>query len=322
MAKSVYLYPRLTDDIIAEGIFQSKKYTFAYTDSDGFEKELEYEEAENTSSVNCIKTDGVWSADKNNIIIRRSIALRKFKKLFGPAGVACKNAKLGLAAIWTSPDSRQRNAQKIITFGITESEFESLKDHTFVEGEIDIEFPQAKFRGDIRLDIALYIAEPGTPGEDEIHLANEEGFVLGELDTFVLRIDGTGSLFPVYEVNEKDKPLWYVRCDWTDPVADSFTDSVSININVAHKNYKYIDKKHNTFCAQLLVEVMSSALCCIIEKIRDEKYLEQILSGEELEAGSIGQVIKYFSDTLEWDFSTPDMLSLSIREFFDRRISE
>ena len=55
MARSVYLYPRLTDDI-SDGIFQSKKYTFAYTDNDGFEKELEYEEAESASGVNCIKS--------------------------------------------------------------------------------------------------------------------------------------------------------------------------------------------------------------------------------------------------------------------------
>ena len=89
-----------------------------------------------------------------------------------------------------------------------------------------------------------------------------------------------------------------------------------------HKNYKYIDRSQKSFCHQLLVEVMSSALCCILEKIRSEGYIDQILGDEEMESGSIGEVVRYFSDTLEWDFSTPDKLSLSTRKFFDGRMHE
>ena len=83
-----------------------------------------------------------------------------------------------------------------------------------------------------------------------------------------------------------------------------------------------IDRTQKSFCSQLLIEVMASALCCIIEKIRSEQYLEQILGDESLEPGSIGEVIRYFANTLGWDFSTPDNLSLSTRKFFDGRISE
>ena len=66
---------------------------------------------------------------------------------------------------------------------------------------------------------------------------------------------------------------------------------------------------------------MSSALCCIIEKIRSEKYLEQILGDEEMDRGSVGEAIRYFAYTLGWDFSAPDKLSLSTRKFFDGRIT-
>jgi hypothetical protein len=66
---------------------------------------------------------------------------------------------------------------------------------------------------------------------------------------------------------------------------------------------------------------MSSALCCIIEKIRSENYFEQILGDEDMEHGSVGEAVRYFSNTLGWDFSTPDKLSLSTRKFFDRRIT-
>lgn len=217
-------------------------------------------------SINLLKTDGVWSADKFNLRLKRTVALKNFKKLFGADGIACKNATLGVSVIWTSPDSRQRGSKPIMEIHAPAEMSSETQDHSFLEGELEIEFPRARLRGEIDFSIVLYISKAGTPAEDENHLANEEGFVLGEFDSFILKIDGNGSLFPVFEVYEQDQPLWYVRCDWTDPVSDLFSETVSININKAHKNYKYIDRTQKTFCSQLLVEVMSSALCCIIEK--------------------------------------------------------
>lgn len=321
MATPIFLYPSLNEDI-KDSIFQAKKYAFAYTSLDKQDKDLSYEAAETNAAVNCLKTDGVWNADRYNLLVKRSIALKNFRKLFGPNGVACRNARLGVSLVWTSPDSRQRGAEPILNFGVSKEQLEEKHDHTFTEGEIYLEFPAAKIRGDVNFTVVLYVAQAGTPAADEMHLANEEGFILGAFDSFSLRIDGTGSLFPVFEVYEKDKPLWYVRCDWTDPVSDAFAESVSININTAHKNYKFIDRTQKSFCSQLLVEVMSAALCCIVEKIRSEKYLDQILGDEEMEAGSVGEVIRYFSGTLGWDFSTPDNLSCSTRKFFDGRIAD
>lgn len=322
MATPIFLYPSLTDEIKEKVTFQARAYSVFYTNNEGVEKELNYESSETGASVYCLKTDGVWNADKYNLCIKRSIALKHYRALFGPDGLACSNAKLGLSLVWTSSDSRQRGAEPIMTLSVNEEELATKNDTTFAECEIDVEFSQAKFRGDVNFAVVLYIAEAGVPNEDETHLANEEGFVLGEFDSFVLRLEGTGSLFPIYEVSEKGQPLWYVRCDWTDPISDSFTDSVSININTAHKNYKFIDRTQKTFCSQLLVEVMSSALCSIIEKIRSEQFLDQILGEDEMEPGSVGEVVRYFSETLEWDLSTPDKLSLSTRKFFDGRIAD
>lgn len=321
MAIPIFLYPSLTDSIKDE-IFQAKKYIFSYTNQDGVERDLDYEVSDASSVVNCLRTDGVWSADSYNLFVRRTIALKNFRRLFGPNGLACRNARLGLSLVWTSPDSRQRGAEHLVEFGVTEEEFARTRDHTFTECEVDLEFHAAKIRGDINFSIILYIAKAGSPAKNETHLANEEGLVLGTFDSFTLRIDGSGSLFPVFEVYEKNQPLWYVRCDWTDPTSDQFSESVSININTAHKNYKFIDRSQKTFCAQLLTEVMSSALCCIIEKIRSEKYLDQILGDDEMESGSVGEVVRYFANTLGWDFSTPDKLSLSTRQFFDGRLTD
>lgn len=321
MAATILLYPSLTDDI-KSNIFQAKEYEFFYTDKDDGERELMYETSDINSSVNVLKTDGVWNADKYNLIVRRKIALKNYRSLFGPDGLVCQDACLGLSLVWTSPASRQRGAKQLVEFGISKEELSASQDHTFVDKEVDFEFDPARIRGDVNFAVILYISRSGNPDASETHLANEEGTVLGTFDSFTLRIDGTGSLFPVVEFPQKDAPLWHVRCDWTDPTSDQFAETVSINLNTAHKNYKYIDRTQKTFCSQLLVEVMSAALCSIIEKLRSEKYLDQILGDEEMEPGCVGDVVRYFSNTLGWDLSAPDRLSVSTRHFFDRRMND
>ena len=146
--------------------------------------------------------------------------------------------------------------------------------------------------------------------------------ILGELEgKFVIRLDGVGSVFPVYEIHEPGQPLWYVKCDWDDPTYDLFSDCVAININTAHKNYKYLDKTKRTFDEQLLKEIMASALGVIITKLKEqENYWDVTTIGEDLQSGSVSEAINYFINTLEWDVSGPESLSLSIRKFFDQRM--
>ena len=153
-------------------------------------------------------------------------------------------------------------------------------------------------------------------------MANQYGCILGELDSkFVIRLDGVGSVFPVYEIHEPGQPLWYVKCDWDDPTYDLFSDCVAININTAHKNYKYLDKTKRTFDEQLLKEIMASALGVIITKLKEqENYWDVTTIGEDLQSGSVSEAINYFINTLEWDVSGPESLSLSIRKFFDQRM--
>lgn len=50
--------------------------------------------------------------------------------------------------------------------------------------------------------------------------------------------------------------------------------------------------------------------------------LDQILGDDEMESSSVGEVVRYFANTLGWDFSTPDKLSLSTRRFFDGRLAD
>lgn len=214
--------------------------------------------------------------------------------------------------IWTSSDSKQRGVIQIGSFGNTDNILDAV-----AEKEFDV----AQLRGEVDFSTVLYIAEAGIPEMDEMHLANTNGYVLGELENYVVKLDGNGSTFPVFEVSEPGQPLWYVKCDWIDPTADSFSDCVSINLNTAHKNYRYINRNEKVFNPQLLSEIMTSAIAIIVEKVRlQPAFWDQIMGNDSLEQGSVGQALYYFMETLEWDLSTPESVSLSVRKFFDQRM--
>lgn len=313
MSNSILLFPSLDEEMISRIRFQKQKFNFYYTDKNDDEYELVDEPIEATSSINAIKDEnGVWTQDDNNLCFRRKYCLRTFQCLFGEDGIACSDATLGLGIQWTSPDSKQRGVIPVGTF---------TADDKILEVEADKKFGKAQLRGEVNFSTILYIAKAGKPLENELHLANTEGYVLGELDSYTIKLDGSSSSFPIYEVSEPGQPLWHIKCDWDDPTADALSDCVSINFNTAHKNYSYLNREDKNFDSQLLSEIMASAITVLIEKLRlDTGYWEQIMQGDNLENGSVGQAIYYFMETLEWDLSSPEATSLSARKFFDQRI--
>lgn len=313
MAAGISLFPILTDELLGKLRFQASPYELFYTRDDQ-EYILRAEEIESSTTIHkVIDDEGVWSPDDHNLCIRRRYAVRTYQCLFGTNGIACKNAKLGIALMWMSSDSKQRG---VIPIGEIEN---SQKDLELV---LNHEFSKAQLRGSVEFSTVVYLKDVGTPLWDEEHLANQYGCLLGELDNkFVIKLDGAGSVFPMYEIHEPGQPLWYVKCDWDDPTFELFSECISININTAHKNYKYLDKTKRTFDEQLLKEIMASALIIIITKLKEQgNYWEATTTGDDLQSGSVSEAISYFINTLEWDVSSPEAMSLSIRKFFDQRM--
>lgn len=312
MAANISLFPIINDELLGKIRFQASPYEMYYVREDQ-EFQLRTEEVESSATIHkLIDEEGIWSPDDYSLCIKRRYSLRTYQCLFGENGIACKNATLGLALMWTSADSKQRG---VIPIGDVTN---SLKD---LELSLNYEFGLAQLRGLVEFTTVIYIKNAGTPLWDEGHLANEYGCLLGELDRFIIKLDGTGSVFPMYEVSEPGQPLWYVKCDWDDPTYERFSECVSININTAHKNYKYLDKTKRTYDEQLLKEVMASALIIIITKLKEqENYWDATTTGEDLQSGSVSEAINYFINSLEWDVSTPESMSLSIRKFFDQRM--
>ncbi len=306
----ISLFPKLTEKLMGQIGYESQGFSLYYRD-DNVEYPLETTEISDHSVRYTVEDErGFWNPDDYGFIIRNEYTFQSIKCLFGEDGIAGKNASIGVAVTWSSPDSKQRGAIPVGEFKAN-SHSKTMK--------LSYRFDKAELRGVISFSTVLYIKKSCKLSDNELHLANKEGTLLGELDKFEIIIDGNGSMFPIYEVEEPRRPLWYVNCDWEDPKEDKFIDKVSIFINKKHKNYQYLDRTANTYDDQLMIEVISGALSVIIYKLKEDKLMwDDIRLGEDIEEGSVAEAVNYFIDTLGWDISSPENLSMSIHSYFDK----
>lgn len=310
MAK-LSLFPLLTDELKSKIGYEPTDYSFYYTRGDELIP-LSYDLVENTENIYSLKDDikQSWDKESDNIGIQRGYCFNSFNCLFGEKGIVCSNAVIGVAVIWTSLDSKQRG---VIEVG------ELKNNQNCTELEFDFKFNKAQLRGQITFTTILYIKKIGTPKSSEEHLANSYGIVLGEFeeDNFILSLDGIGSVFPIFEIEDPELPLWTVDCNWNDPTTEKFIDCVAININKGSKYYSSYEKDY-----QLLREILSSALTVIITKLQMSQNYWQATLKRNFDAGSVSEAIYYFIKTLGWNASSPEKLSYSIRSYFEKEITE
>ena len=195
MANDILLFPSLTEDLKKKIRFQKTRFSFYYTDLEDNEYELVDEPVEAYSSVNIIRDEeGMWDQEKNNLGFRRKYLLRTFGPLFGEGGIVCHDAKLGMAIIWTSPDSKQRGVIPVGTFTVEDQMMEAVAEKLF---------GRAQLRGQVEFTTVIYLASAGNPSENEQHLANKSGLILGELESYIIKLDGSIALKELYQLIDK-----------------------------------------------------------------------------------------------------------------------
>ena len=314
MSQIISLFPTYDND--TQGLFSLSDYQFYY-EKDGEDVELFNNSDESLSGEIVLEDEmGFWSPDEYSLKFTKQIEVKNASMLYESDSstpdckIACSDAIIGIGMVWSSPSSSQKGA-----FDIGEVKNYDRK-QIF---KIDKTFPKGKLRGEIVLSIVLYIKAAGNPVGDELIYANEPGSRVGEIETFAIRLDGNGSFFPMKEVDRPGDSLWSVECNWTDPSIDAFSDCITILLNRAHKNYKYLDRSNTKdFQPQLLLEILASAVGNVIETLREED--KEFLSLQDAQEGSVSLAIRYFKDNLEWDISTPTKTSASIRRFLEQKI--
>lgn len=316
MAEKFTMYPTLTDTMRKQLGFSMDDWRFSYTDGEDYLILADDKEDTAIGYTAAFKDPrGVWSPDNFDVTVSGKIQFKQYSVLFGHDGLVPANAEIGVAMRWISTGSDCRGIINIGSFYCTKKPEAMYTEYTFRKNTL---------KGSIVTEVILYLKNAGSAEENERYLAHNEGTVLGILSSCEFYIDGSGSVFPVAEVNEPDKPLWWVYYnDNADPFEDKFNeDNVVVYFNAAHPNYKSMKIGSSLKESPLFLEVISSALMIIIESVKESaaNEWEQIIHGEDYETGSIAQAVNYFVNKLGWDISSPVKLSLSIRQFFDNNL--
>lgn len=271
---------------------------------------------ENSISKSLIKLEdddeiSDWNYIDYGFRIKGNIRICKAYELFFSNKIVVKDTKVGVAICWSSPESKQRGVIKL----------ENLKKEYENKFSFVITFSPMQLLSKVKFQIMFYIDKPGKPYPNERHIANTKGNILGLFDIITVQLEGIGSLFPIYTEDTPGSPLHrlIVNTDG-DLFKDQFSEVVGIYLNTSHPSYKYIDMQQTTtFNKGFLSEVIANSMATLIMLLDKEGYIND-LNHNDVEDGSVMQVVNYFIQTLEWDITSFEKINESIRLYLDKRM--
>lgn len=141
-------------------------------------------------------------------------------------GTIPDGAVAGLALTWHSKGMMQRGVSSACKLDMSSEE---------QAAQLKIEFGKAALRDTLSFQTAVILAEASENGDGRT--CNMPGSILGYIgDTFTVRADGRGSVFPAFGIQgDRKESLWSLWCSWDDCMTEKFdADSVRVNINLNH----------------------------------------------------------------------------------------
>ena len=314
MAIVLEAFPKLSREILVKIGCSSGIYKFFYR-YQGENRELQVNTADTSTSRAAVLqlTDPAchWHPETSNLIANLYLSINVPAFLFGETGLAAKNGgELGIAVLWMLPEANQRGSTVVGSINSkSPGPFE-------LSGEVC--FQAQTLRGTLILKTVLFLKNRGIPTGSEIYQADKVGTIVGVLDETRVIIDGNGSMFPIHEVSSPNEPLWWVRCDWEDPLEDSFTeDNFCIYLNKAHKDYASLNVNEGLKNSPLLFEIICSSLQTLLTKVlNDDSARDATIQGAGIQQGSISSMVNYFLHTfsVSYDRNSPEALAVEIRK--------
>jgi hypothetical protein len=270
-------------------------------------------------------TQGIWTPDTHNLKVSGLFIITNPLGLYGEEGVAPKESSIGLAIRWCSSTSKNRGVQIIANLN---------KSVEKQEIPFCVIFEKAKLRGSVTFYYEFFINSNAAGSQAEQYLASTEGTIIGEKQIFILDIDAKEQTFPIELFEDPDAPLWKLFVSENDPRDIPWgPEAVKIQLNKAHKDYKYINQDVKTkYSPFLLKEVLASAVSLYINKLqiiakkmdRDSENLQDFLDDDSTEwtPGSVAEVVKRFqNEPMNFDLTSPIDTSISVHKYFDLKLS-
>ncbi len=307
------LYKTISNDDFSNlNLKISREYVYITDNDVKVIKEQPFENTNSKKIFQLVDDDYEWNPKEQSLLLTLNLEMNNVSTLFGKNGSCYKDAVLGVGLVWKPEKSRIKRCKKLFEItAIDDSINYTIK---------DIELPNIS--SNVEFNLVIYITKPGSL-DGKPFFANEEGMILYTELLWTIIMEGNGSIFPVFEREEENGPIWSYYCDDITDIADDFFDSehVGIIINKMHPSYAMIHPKSPTYSQAYVNETLSSAIAFIILDLRSKQENNLIDLNEECERGSILEVLKYFSDKLGFKINDNyNTLLNSIKMFFDKEI--
>ena len=331
MAINISTYPSLSDRIMRQNKVSIDENSYELDLSyDVFEDEEEKTNLLEQTSTNSLfyslyDSQGIWTPDTHNLKVSGTFTITNPMGLYGESGIAPKESSIGLAIRWCSSTSKNRGV-KII------GDINKSTDRQ--EIPFCVVFDKANLRGSVTFYYELFISSDAVSSQNELHLANTKGAIIGEIQIRILDIDAKEENFPIELFEDPDAPLWKLYVSESDPRYTIWgADAVKILLNKAHKDFKYINQKVKTkYSPVLLKEILASAVSLYINTLQEIakekrptcKNLKEFLNDEDVddwESGCVAEIVKGFQkEPMNIDLTSPIETSISIHKYFDLKL--
>ncbi|ATD29898.1 hypothetical protein KYI11_09335 [Macrococcoides bohemicum] len=297
MNNQISLYRKISAGLKKEvAITASKPELYYYIDE---KKEIIDLEKCETNIITVNEYDDKWTPSENELFINIKFNIENPSALFGEKGVTLKNNTLAMAVHLHSKSSFFQKTISFADIQFSEEKQEFIYTHKFNKEQL---------RGNINLDFYIYAKE--IKEKFPIHAQNQGMSVtVDNLFSYLIVIDGEGSVFPITEFEEKNGPLWKVNKNWTDAAFESFNiNYVSLALNTAHPMFKFIKEEKTNLSRYYMSDIIGQSMAMIInEVVNVEKY--EISESVENSHDSIYSVVSYWVKTFE--INTSDIFTIS-----------
>lgn len=289
-------FPVLTEELLEACGFSAKKYCFSFV-----YQGQKYELKQNGRNIVKLTpppevAEIVWKVEEDGLSVETGVTIDHPHLLFGKQGIAPYGSEIGICIIWTNRSLTQ-TGYILPTSDITTPVGRTCSFQYF--------FSPGEIQGDLELSLCLYLKIPSeTVSADEMHLINEAGVTLGEIESISLDFSSVYMEFPIEECNAKDQPLWWVEFSlWEDPRVDLFTkENIRLYLNTAYDACPVVGETIRNI--DLLINIISSVYLLIFQRLSPDD-LSATKSDIGLNPNSICSIMHQFilgcSSNLQWE---------------------
>ena len=309
MSRSINFYPTFDDNHYIS-LNPVIKYNFFYYPND----KNDIEEIDSTITSNKFITLSTeknhWDCLTYDLYMKINVEIINGDVLYGREGICPTNGEISLGLEWFSKKSKKRG------WIIPNKNNNIRNDETKQNFIFECKFDKNTFLYDIEINLVLFNSRSDDKVDDsEIFLNNQTGVMFGYLDSKVLFMTGTGSLFPIYVNSVNDNKLWHLEIDCNEPENDKLSDCVKLILNSNHKDFKLLDTSSKHYCERLVFEIVANAVTILICHLKENGFLDN-LNGT-IADGSILHFVKYYKENLGLNIDNVNSISTSLREYLD-----